>query len=165
MSILKRSVLVVAAVTIVMMLAVPAAQAKVRIYVGKGVGEARLGMTDTTAEKYLGQHKPMQVDTAYGSRVVYVVEFGTKSGGRYSLEMLSDANHKVFQFACNATKYVTAKGVRVGSPESTLKAKYGSALKRSAGAIYISYTLGKHPFTRFYVKHSTSKVFQIIVAK
>jgi hypothetical protein len=166
MSVLKRTVLVVVLAAIVTMLAAPAAQATVRIYVGKGVGKARLGMVDTTAMKYLGSHQPMRGDTDYNSRVVYVVDFGKKSSGRYALEMLSNKSHKVFQFACNRAKYVTAKGIKVGSTESLLKSKYGSKLKRNATqAIYTRYTLGKHPYTRFWVKKSTARVYQIIVAK
>jgi hypothetical protein len=161
----RRIVLVVALATIFTLLAASVAQAAVRIHEGKGVGKARLGMVDTTAAKYLGAHQPMQTDPNYGSRVVYVIYFGKNVGGRWALEMYSNASHKVFMFTCNASKYVTAKGVKVGSKESFLKAKYGSALKRSPGKIYTAYTLGKHPFTRFYVKNSTKRVFQIIVEK
>lgn len=165
MKVLKRTVLIVVLAALVAMLAAPAAQAKVRIREGKGVGKAKLGMVDKTAMKYLGKHKAMKRDPAYGSRVVYMVDFGKKHGGRYALEMLSNANHRVFMFTCNTATYVTAKGIKVGSTESRLKAKYGSRLKRFARPIYTWYKLGKHPFTQFIVKKKTHKVFQIIISK
>jgi hypothetical protein len=160
---LKRIAVVVGLATFLTLTAASLAQAQVTVLEGKGVGKARLGMTDTTAAKYLGKHQPIRKDTDYGSRVVYVIYFGTKSGGRFPLEMLSKANHKVFMFTCNASKYVTSKGVKVGSTESALKAAYGSKLKRVAQSIYNRYTLGTHPYTRFWVKRSTKRVSQIFV--
>lgn len=164
MDILKRTILLVVLATILTLLAAPAAPAAVRIYEGKGVGKARLGMVDRTAMKYLGKHLAMQRDSAYANRVVYVTDFGRKSGGRPALEMLSNASHRVFMFTCNSSVYVTANGVKVGSTESSLKSKYGNSLKRLARPIYTWYTLGRHPHTQFIVKKSTHRVFQIFIA-
>jgi hypothetical protein len=165
MKVLKKTILVVVMATAVTLVAASAAQAKVIIHEGKGVGKARLGMVDTTAAKYLGAHQAMQRDSNYGSRVVYVIEFGKKTGGRYALEMLSNASHKVFMFTCNSAGYLTAKGIKAGSTESLLTAKYGSSLRRLPLSIYTWYTLGTHPYTQFIVKKSTHRVFQIIIGK
>jgi len=165
MKVLSRTFLVVVLAAIFTLPAAPAAQGAVPIHEGKGVGRAQLGMADGTAVKFLGSHRPTQVDTNYSNRTVYVTYFGKKSGGRYALEMLSSASHRVFMFTCNSSIYVTARGAKAGSTESFLKSKYGSTLKRLARPIYTWYTLGRRPYTQFIVKKSTHRVLQICIAR
>lgn len=166
MKTLKRTSLVVILAVVVVMLTAAAAQASVRIYDGKGVGKARLGMVDRTAASYLGSHIGPNVDRRYPKIVVYVTWFGKKLGtNRYVLEMLSNSAHKVTMFTANTSLYVTNRGVKVGSTESFLKSKYGSSLKLHSTSVYREYKYGSHPYTLFRVKKSTAKVFQIVVGK
>jgi hypothetical protein len=132
------------------------------IHEGKGPGQARLGQIDTSAALLLGKHSGLQRDPNYGSRVVYVVDFGTKKVGRYPCEMLSDSAHRVFQFAFNSPAYVTAKGIKVGSSEAALTAAY-SGLKRTHTPKFDHYVWGKRPYTDFWVLNSTRRVYQVIV--
>jgi hypothetical protein len=132
------------------------------IHEGKGPGQARLGQIDTSAALLLGKHGGLQRDPNYGSRVVYVVDFGTKKAGRFPCEMLSDSAHRVFQFAFNSPAYVTAKGIKVGSSEAALTAAY-SGLRRTHTPKFDHYVWGKRPYTDFWVLNSTRRVYQVIV--
>lgn len=138
------------------------ALAAVRVYEGKGVASARLGMRDSTAAAKIGKVTKSFRDRSYAGRVVYKYCFGRRmSSGRYPLEMYSDKTRKVFQFTVNSSLYVTAKGVRVGSSEDALKGAYGDALVEHEGSVYKRYTLGRAPATDFYVK--SDKVTSIVV--
>ena len=108
------------------------------------------------------KHGGLQRDPNYGSRVVYVVDFGTKKAGRFPCEMLSDSAHRVFQFAFNSPAYVTAKGIKVGSSEAALTAAY-SGLRRTHTPKFDHYVWGKRPYTDFWVLNSTRRVYQVIV--
>ncbi|MGA9761060.1 MAG: hypothetical protein WBQ14_01375 [Gaiellaceae bacterium] len=129
---------------------------------GKGAGQARLGQIDTSVASLLGKHTGLQRDPNYGSRVVYVMDFGKKKAGRYPCEMLSNSTHHVFQFAFNSPAYVTARGIKVGSSEAALTAAY-SGMKRAHTPKFDHYILGKRPYTDFWVLNSTRRVYQIIV--
>jgi hypothetical protein len=147
---------------IVVLAFVSTAAAAVVIHEGKGPGRARLGQIDTTAAHYLGTHTGLQRDPNYGSRVVYLISFGKRIGGRYPCELLSDSKHRVFQFSFNSAAYVTGKGIKVGSTESKLKAAY-AGLRRIHTPKFNHYVSGKRPFTDFWVLNSTRRVYQIIV--
>jgi hypothetical protein len=138
------------------------ATAGVVIHEGKGPGRARLGQIDSNAARYLGKHTGLQRDPNYGSRVVYLMSFGTKRGGRYPCEMLSNSTHRVFQFSFNAPVYVTARGIKVGSSESQLAAAY-SGMKRNHTPKFNHYTWGKRAYTDFWVLNKTKRVYQVIV--
>jgi len=91
------------------------------------------------------------------------MEFGSKmKDGRYPLEMLSNSKHKVIQFTFNTKKYVTSKGIKVGSSESSLTSKYTS-MKRHHTTRFNHYVLGSRPFTDFWVMNSSGRVYQVIV--
>ena len=157
----RFSFLVLAA-TLVALTVVSIATGAAVIREGQGVGRARLGQIDTRAAVYLGKNSGLQRDPNYGSRVVYVMGFGKKSGGRYPCEMLSDSMHRVFQFSFNSPAYVTAKGIKVGSSESQLTADY-SGMKRNHTPKFNHYIWGKRPYTDFWVLNSNQRVYQIIV--
>jgi len=129
---------------------------------GAGVGKARLGQVDTAAAASLGKHTGLQRDPNYGSRVVYVIGFGKKSGGRYPLEMLSSATHRIFQFSFNSSAYATARGIKVGSSEAKLVAAY-SGMKRIHTPKFNHYIWGRRPYTDFWVLNSSQRVYQVIV--
>lgn len=143
-------------------LAVASLAAATVIHEGKGPGRARLGQIDTRAAGFIGKHGGLQRDPNYGSRVVYVMDVGTKKGGRYACEMLSSSTHRVFQFSFNSPAYVTDKGIRVGSSETQLTAAY-SGIKRNHTPKFNHYIWGKRPYTDFWVLNSTQRVYQIIV--
>ncbi len=132
------------------------------IHEGKGPGRARIGQIDTTAARYLGKHTALQRDPNYGSRVVYWMSFGKKSGGRYACELLSDSKHRVFQFSFNSSAYVTGAGIKVGSSESQLAAAY-AGMKRIHTPKFNHYVSGGPPYTDFWVLNKTQRVYQIIV--
>lgn len=150
------------ATTLVALVIVSTAVAATVIHEDKGPGRARLGQIDTGAALFLGKHTGLQRDTNYGSRVVYLMSFGTKKAGRYACEMLSNSNHRVFQFSFNSPAYVTAKGIKVGSSESQLTAVY-AGMKRNHTTKFNHYILGKRPYTDFWVLNSSQRVYQIIV--
>jgi hypothetical protein len=140
-----------------------AVAATVVIHEGKGPGKARLGQIDTKAAGFLGSHGQLQQDPNYGSRVVYLIDVGTKmANGRFPCEMLSNSGHAVFQFAFNSAAFVTEKGIRVGSSESQLVARY-AGMKRNHTTKFNHYVLGGRPFTDFWVLNSSQRVYQIIV--
>jgi hypothetical protein len=129
----------------------------------KGAGKAKLGQTDTVAAARLGRHRPLQRDPNYGSRVVYWINFGSRMrDGRYPCEMLSNSRHRVFQFSFNSKKYVTRKGIRVGSTAKRLSTRYPH-MRRIHTTRFDHYVLGKRPFTDFWVLNKTHRVYQIIV--
>ena len=132
------------------------------IHEGKGAGQARLGQIDTSVARLLGKHTGLQRDPNYGSRVVYVTDFGTKRAGRYPCEMLSNSTHRVFQFSFNSPVYVTARGIKVGSSEADLTSAY-PGMKRSHTPKFDHYVLGARPYTDFWVLNSTKRVYQVIV--
>jgi hypothetical protein len=135
------------------LLVVPAAaSATTRIYVNKGVGTARLGQLDTAAALRLGRVKAKKRDSSYAGRVVWVRYFGTKSGGKYALELYSNKSHRVFAFVINRSNYVTSAGIHVGSSESALTSAYGSALSSFPGPVYNRYSLGGSSGTDFYCR-------------
>lgn len=144
-----------------LLLLVPAsALATQTIYVGKGVDHPRLGWLDSNAKSHFGKVGSYKRDPNYASPT-YVWKFGTRlSSGNYRLVMYSNSSHRVFTFICNTAFYVTAKGVKVGTSRTVLKAKYPS-LTIHPGSTYTRYTLGSKPYTDFYVK--SGKVAQIIV--
>jgi hypothetical protein len=144
-----------------LLLAAMAAGAVV-IHEGKGPDRARLGQIDSAAARYLGKNTGLQRDPNYGSRVVYLISFGKKQGGRYACELLSDSKHRVFQFSFNSPAYVTAAGIKVGSSESELTAAYGG-MKRTHTTKFNHYVWGKRPYTDFWVLNKTQRVYQIIV--
>jgi hypothetical protein len=130
---------------------------------GKGAGKARLGQIDTTAATYLGRHGSLQRDPNYGSRVVYWIDFGGRmSDGRYPCEMASDAGHKVFQFSFNSAAYVTSRGIKVGSTEALLTARY-SRMTTVHTTKFNHYILGGRAFTVFWFLNKTRRVYQIVV--
>lgn len=158
---LRRTLLVAVVAATVISVATPGAAA-VRIYEGKGVASARLGMRDSTAASKLGKVTRQYRDRSYAGRVVYRYCFGRKlRSGRYPLEVFSDKARKVFQFTANSGAYVTAKGIKVGSTAQALQDAYGSKLTKNSGSVYTRYTLGRAPATDFYVK--SGKVTSIVV--
>ncbi|MDZ4170199.1 MAG: hypothetical protein U1E26_11195 [Coriobacteriia bacterium] len=157
----RRALTIAIALMLVFSLATTAVAA-VKIYEGKGVASARLGMRDSTAASKIGKVTKSYRDRSYAGRVVYRYCFGRKmKNGRYPLEMFSDKQRKVFQFSANTGSYVTTKGIKVGSTENALRKAYGSKLVKRDGSVYDRYTLGKAPATDFYVKGG--KVSSIIV--
>jgi hypothetical protein len=130
---------------------------------GKGAGKARLGQIDTVAAAKLGRHGPLKRDPNYGSRIVYWIDFGKRlRDGRYPLEMASNAKHRVFQFSFNSSAYVTGKGIRVGSSETVLRARY-KGMKRIHTGRFNHYVFGRRPFTDFWVLNKTKRVYQIVL--
>jgi hypothetical protein len=159
---LRQRTAVLIAFTAISLFLVSTAAAVV-IHEGRGAGRAQLGQTDSNAAKYLGPHGVLQRDPNYGSRIVYWIDFGKKlKDGRYPCEMASNAAHKVFQFSFNSSAYVTSKGVRVGTGEDVLTARYGQ-MKRIHTTRFNHYVLGMRPFTDFWVLNQTGRVFQIVV--
>lgn len=162
MNLRQRTAILIASTAISLTL-VSAAAAAVVIHEGKGAGRARLGQTDSRAAGFLGRHGVSQRDPNYGSRIVYWIDFGKKmKDGRYPCEMASNAARLVFQFSFNSSAYVTSKGVRVGSKEKVLTARYGQ-MKRIHTTKFNHYVLGRRPFTDFWVLNKTGRVFQIVV--
>ena len=163
MAAVRRISLVTALTAVVLALGASSALASVTIHENAGVGKARLGRTDKHDKAYLGKVTAYYVDAAYSSPT-YCYAFGKRlSYHRYALQMFSNSHHVVFEFACNTARYVTTKGVKVGSTKARLKSTYGSKLKRHAAGQYWRYTLGHKPYTDFYVKKATGRVFEIIV--
>ena len=163
MAVARRITLVALLTAVVLALGASSALASVTIHENAGVGKARLGRKDDANTAYLGKVTAYYEDTAYSSPT-YCYAFGKRLAyHRYALQMFSNSHHVVFEFACNTAKYVTTKGVKVGSTKARLKAKYGSKLKRHAAGQYWRYTLGNKPYTDFYVKKKTGRVFEIIV--
>lgn len=158
----RQRTAILIALTAISLTLVSASAAAVAIKEGRGAGRARLGQLDTKAAGYLGRHGASQRDPNYGSRIVYWINFGKKTNGRYPCEMASNAAHRVFQFSFNSSTYVTSKGVRVGSKEEALTARYGQ-MKRIHTTKFNHYVLGKRPFTDFWVLNKTGRVFQIVV--
>jgi hypothetical protein len=137
--------------------------AAVVIHEGEGPGRARLGQIDTKAASYLGKHTALQPDPNYGSRIVYLMSFGTKMrDGRYPCELLSDSKHHVFQFSFNSSTYVTGNGIEVGSSESKLAAAY-AGIARIHTPKFNHYISSGRPYTDFWVLNKTQRVYQIIV--
>jgi hypothetical protein len=162
MKIPQRLSFTAASVAIVALAFASTATAAVVIHEGQGPGGARLGQIDTKAASYLGKHTALQRDPNYGSRVVYWMSFGSKSGGRYACELLSDSRHRVFQFSFNSSAYVTGGGIKVGSSESQLVAAY-AGIKRIHTPKFNHYISGGRPYTDFWVLNTTQRVYQIIV--
>ena len=161
MKVRQRFGFLVLAATFAVLVVASMASAAV-IHEGKGPGRARLGQIDTSAARFLGKHGGLQRDPNYGSRVVYLMNFGKKKGGRYPCEMLSSSTHRVFQFSFNSPVYVTAKGIKVGSSEARLVAAY-TGMKRSHTPKFNHYVWGKRPYTDFLVLNKTQRVYQVIV--
>lgn len=161
MNLRQRTAILIASTAISLTLV--SAAAAVVIHEGKGASRARLGQTDSRAAGFLGRHGVSQRDPNYGSRIVYWIDFGKKmKDGRYPCEMASNAAHLVFQFSFNSPAYVTSKGVRVGSTEKVLTARYGQ-MKRIHTTKFNHYVLGRRPFTDFWVLNKTGRVFQIVI--
>ena len=155
----------VVAVFVTTLLVASVALATVYIYEGKGVGSTRLGWNDHTAAARLsGYHKVVR-DSRY-SYTVYRWYVGRKmSNGKYPVELLSKADHRVFQFWVNSSSYPTyGQYVKVGSTESYLRRKY-STERRYPGSVYTRYRIGSRPFTDFYVRNSTDRVAYIVVGR
>lgn len=153
---------------LITLLVASAAIATVYIYVGKGVGSARIGQTYTYAAKKLSSTYKTVRDRNY-SYTVYHTYVGSKmSNGRYPIEMYSKADRRVFRFQINSTRYPTTKGVRIGSTESYLKSKYPNAKGPYTSGQYRRYRL-THSFysfktyTEFYCR--SGKVAFIIVRR
>jgi hypothetical protein len=162
MKIWQRVVLMFALMATVLIFASEGMTA-VAIHEGKGAGKARLGQIDTTAATYLGRHGSLQRDPNYGSRVVYWIDFGGRMrDGRYPCEMASDAEHRVFQFSFNSAVYVTSRGIKVGSTEALLTARY-SRMTSIHTTKFNHYILDGRPFTDFWVLNKTRRVYQIVV--
>lgn len=162
----RRVAGVVVIAVLILAMGAQAALAVVYIYTGRGFGPARLGYRDsvnvTALKPVIGAVKWYGRDTSYTNQVVYLNKFGRRlSNGKYPLEMYSDKYHKTFSFIINSSSYPTTTGIRVGTAESTLKSKYGTALKRYPGSVYTRYTIGSTPYTDFYVRYS--KVQKIVV--
>lgn len=163
MKIWRRTLLPLAATgALAVLLVVPAtAAATMTIYENRGVGTPRLGWLDSNAKKYYGHLASYSKDTSYPT-VVYLYKFGYKmANGRFPLEMRSNSSHRVFNFRCYSAYYVTTKGVKVGTAESTLKSKYSGKLRRIPGSTYTHYIMGSKPYTDFWVKNG--KVSYIVV--
>jgi hypothetical protein len=134
-----------------------------RIYENSGVKAARLGMTDSTAASKIGGKRKFVRDSSYDT-TVWAYFFGTKSGGKYPVEMYSKGKHKVFEFVINCTTLKTSNGSRVGTAESTLVARYGSRLTKTVGPVYTDYHMGTSSGrTDFYVRNG--KVQQIVIVR
>jgi hypothetical protein len=138
--------------------------ALVRIRENWGVSNAKLGMTDSAAVRILGRPAKSGRDTSYARQIVYSYCWGKRlRNGKYPLQMYSRGNRLVFQFTVNSNAYVTAKGIKVGSSEASVKKAYGTALKRKKpiGSPYTTYSLGGRTGTDFIVLRGV--VTQIIV--
>lgn len=163
MRVVRSAGLAVSLAVLVFGLSASVALASVTIYENKGVAKARLGMKDSTAKQHLGPVLAEWTDNNYATPS-YGYGFRTRLGyHHYALEMYGNSSHVVFEFACSAVFYVTTKGVKVGSTTTYLKSKYVTGLTRHPAGLYWRYTYGKRPYTDFYVKKSTGRVFEIIV--
>lgn len=164
----------VALIAFVLMLCVAtAAYAAIYIYVtgaagSRGVGGARLNMTDHTAARRIGISRtagPTR-DANYAGRAVWIWSFGRKMGdGRYPVRMYAydNSTDTVFHFTVNSSAYKTTNGVGVGSSAATVKSKLPIA-QTIRGSVYTIYRVkykGGKPFSDFYVKRSTGKVHHV----
>lgn len=150
--------LVAVALATALVLPAEAMAANKTITVNKGVSGATIGMKDSNAAKKIGTVKKHGKDDSYEGQTVYYFFFGSKSGGKYAVEMYSNASHKVIGFVVNSKSYKTSKGIRVGSTVSTLKKKYPSLKKYGS-----YYRFNKNPDTYFYIQ--SGKVSQIQIWK
>ena len=161
---LRRSCVLVAAVTVMLLIA-PAAGYGItgRIYENKGIRAARLGMKDSTAAAKIGGKRTRVTDSSY-DYTVWLYRFGAKKSGKFPVEMYSKGKHSVFEFVINCTTLKTKNGSRVGTSEGTLASRYGSTLKKSVGPVYTDYWMGtRSGRTDFYVK--AGKVKQIVISR
>jgi hypothetical protein len=142
----KKRVLAIVALVLVAALVCPAVASAVTIYVNKGVAGATLGMKDTTAAKKLGKVKEKKKDTRYDT-TAWMRGFGTKSHGRWSLELYSNSKDKVTSFIIFAAKYKTGKGIHTGSSLQALKDAYGDSLTHGGGYYKLQASTGKTWFT------------------
>jgi hypothetical protein len=153
--------MVVGLTVVLVVLFASTAMATMTIYEGRGVGKARLGLTDAHNKPLLGKVVATWKET-YPSWTNYYYAYGKKlSYHTYALVMVAK-NHKTIEFDCHTNYYVTTKGVKVGSTKTLLLAKY-KGLKRYSSGLYWRYTYGHKPYTDFYVRKSTNKVAVIIV--
>lgn len=138
----------------------------ITVYESRGVHRARLGQTDRTARSRVGLRCVRSGrDNNYAGQVVYYFYFGRRVGSHYEVQMYSKRNRRVWLFAIYSTRLYTSKGVRVGTTESVLRRRYGSALHRRVSRTYTRYYLGRlrGVGTDFYVRRSTRRVAFIYV--
>lgn len=157
----RKATITVGLAAVIVVLFASTALATMTIYEGKGVGKARLGLTDSHNKPLLGKVAASWKQT-YKTYTVYCYGFGKKIGYHvYALVMVAKS-HKTNEFDCHTNYYVTTKGIKVGSTKTQLLAKY-KGMKRYAAGLYWRYTYGHKPYTDFYVKKSTNKVAVIIL--
>jgi hypothetical protein len=157
----RKAGLVIGLAAVLVVLFASTALATVTIYEGRGVGKARLGLTDTHNKPLLGKVQASWKQT-YKTYIVYCYGFGKKLGYHVYAVVMAAKNHKTTEFDCHTNTYVTTKGIKVGSTKAQLVAKY-KGLKRYSSGLYWRYTYHYKAYTDFYVRKSTSKVAIIIV--
>lgn len=171
-----RSSRATAAVVFVAVLCIAAvAYAAVYIYVSgpassRGVGGARLNMSDNTAASRIGITRTVRPlrDANYAGRAVWIWSFGRKmSDGRYPVRMYAydNSTDTVFHFTINSAAYKTSSGVGVGSSAATVRSKLAVS-QTIRGSVYTIYRVkyrGGKPFSDFHVKRSTGKVHHVNV--
>lgn len=144
------------------------AGAAVYTYEGRGVGATRIGWKDSTAAARLSKTKRCVRDGRY-SYVVYHWYVGKKlSNGRYPIELYAKSNRKVFRFQVNSSSYPTSRGVRIGTKESTLRARYSTERGPYTSGPYRRYTISHRyysytTYTDFYCRNG--RVAYIIVRR
>lgn len=138
----------------------------------RGVGGARLNMTDHTAANKIGITRtagPTR-DANYAGRAVWIWSFGRRmSDRRYPVRMYAydNSSDTVFHFTINSSAYKTSSGVGVGSSAAAVRAKLpvSQTIRGSVYTIYrVKYRGGK-PFSDFCVKRTTGKVHHVDIYK
>jgi hypothetical protein len=120
-------------------------------------------MKDSKAAKKIGGKHKVHRDDDY-DYPVWLYSWGSKTSGKYPLEMYSKGSHKVFEFIINGTKLKTKNGSKVGTKEATLVDRYGSKLTKDVGPVYTDYHMGPRTGrTDFWVRDG--KVRQIVISK
>jgi hypothetical protein len=149
----------VMAIALIAVLAVPMIAEAGAIQINSGVSGAKLGATDVSAAKKIGQVKKKAKDTRYSS-TIWVRFFGKKSHGHYAVEMYSNGHHKVTGFIIYSSKYSTAKKIHVGSSTMALLKAYGKKLHSYQDGYYLRAKSGKT-----YFELSKGKVRMIWVSR
>lgn len=138
------------------------------IYVGRGVGTARIGSNDHWAASQLsGTHKYVR-DTRYSYTVFHWYVGRRMANGKYPIELYSKSDHRVYRFQVNSGSYPTAKGIRVGSSVTAMRNAYPTAKGPSVSGQYVRYTMTHsvysfRTYTDFYCRGG--KVAYVIVRR